>query len=349
MPTFSAEKLTEFAAALLTAGGLGKEEALLVAWSLVGGNLRGYDSHGVMRIPQYLGQVAKGDTVPDAEFEVLKETPSLLTVDAHWGFGQRQARQFTERLIEKAKAAGVAVGTMIRSAHVGRLGEYCEMATEAGLIGMMMVNNHGAVHRVSPPGGKASRLSTNPMAVAIPHGDEPIVVDFCTSATAEGKVRVLKMAGQKCPDGWILDSQGRPTNDPNDLYGNPHGSLRPMGGDQAHKGFGLSLMVDIFCGALSGGRCSREVPSNQVGNGVFMMVFDPEHFGGTEHFDSEVSQLVDWVRSCPRVDGVDEVIMPGEPERRTLARKRAEGIALDEGNWSQLVKLAEELGVDVPE
>ncbi len=349
MPTFSAAELTEFAAALLARGGIDRQEAELVAQSLVGGNLRGYDSHGVMRIPQYMGLVSKGDIVAGAEFEVLNETPSLLTVDAHWGFGQRQARQFSERLIDKAKTSGVAVGTMIQSSHVGRLGEYCEMAAESGLIGMMMVNNHGAVHRVSPPGGKSSRLSTNPLAVAIPRGDEPIVVDFCTSATAEGKVRVMKMAGQKCPEGWIIDSEGRPTTDPNDLYGDPHGSLRPMGGDQAHKGFGLSLMVDIFCGALSGGRCSREVPSNQVGNGVFMMVFDPAHFGGTEHFASEVSQLVDWVRSSPTVDGVERIILPGEPERETLARKQAEGITLDEGNWSQLVKLADELGVDVPE
>ena len=348
MPTFSAETLTKFAADLLAAGGLGPDEAARIAGSLVGANRRGYDSHGLMRIPYYLGQVKKGEIVPGADFEVLNEGPSLLTADGHWGFGQTQARRLAQRLIEKAVGTGVGVGTMIRSAHIGRLGEYCEMATAAGLVAMVMVNNHGAVRRVAPPGGTAPRLSTNTLAVGIPDGDRPVVVDFCTSVTAEGKVRVKKIAGQLCPDGWILDSEGRPTNDPTLLYGDPPGTIRPMGGDQPYKGFGLSLVVEILSGALSGGLCAREVPVNQIGNCVFMMVLSPEHFGGAEHFASEVSSLIGFVRGCPRIEGVDEILLPGDPERRTLARTTAEGIAFDEGNWAQLTKLAGELGVEVP-
>jgi len=348
VPTISADVLTGFATELLTAGGVGPEEAAVVAESLVGANLRGYDSHGVMRIPFYIDRAKKGEVVPGAEFEVLTEGPSRMTVDGHWGFGQTQALRLTRRLIEKAKASGVAVGTMIRCSHVGRLGEYCEMAAEAGQVGMMTVNNHGAVHRVAPPGGKASRLSTNPVAFAIPNGDVPIVLDFCTSATAEGKVRVKRIAGELCPDGWLLDSEGRPTNDPNDLYGEPHGTIRPMGGDQPHKGYGLSLVVEILSGALSGGVCAREVPINPIGNCVFMMVLDPAQFGGAEHFASEVGSLVDFVRSCPRVEGVDKIVLPGDPERQILAEKSAAGIQFDPGNWAQLANLANQLGVPVP-
>jgi uncharacterized oxidoreductase len=349
MPTLSAETLTEFARDLLAAAGLSEEEASLVARSLVGANLCGHDSHGVMRIPFYLDRARKGDVVPGAEFEVLRETPCLITVDAHWGFGQTQARRLAQRLIDKASSSGVGVGTMIHCSHIGRLGEYCEMATEAGLVAMLMVNNHGAARRVAPPGGKAPRLPTNPIAVGIPRGTEPLIVDFCTSVTAEGKVRVKRIAGQRCPEGWLLDSEGRPTSDPDTLYGDPPGTIRPMGGDQPYKGFGLGLVVEILTGALSGGVCAREVPVNQLGNCVFMLVLAPAHFGGAEHFAREVSSLMAFVRGCPRVEGVEAITLPGDPERRIQRQKSSEGITFDEGNWAQLVKLADELGVDVPE
>jgi len=348
VPTFSADALTKFAADLLATGGLSREDIDLLAGNLVGANLRGYDSHGVMRIPYYLGQIAKGEIVPGAAFEVLNETPSLITVDGHWGFGQVQAGRLMRRLIEKARAGGVGIGTMIRSAHTGRLGEYCEMAAEASMLSMVMVNNHGGVVRVAPPGGKAPRLSTNPIAMGIPNGDQPVVADFCTCVTAEGKVGVKKIAGEKAPDGWLLDSEGRPTNDPEKLYGDPPGSILPMGGMQPYKGFALSLMVEVFTGALSGGVCAREIPANQIGNCVFMMVTDAAHFGGADHFRDEVSNLLAYMRGCPRIDGVDEITLPGDPERTTLAKKTAEGVTLDKGNFRQLAELAEELGVNVP-
>jgi uncharacterized oxidoreductase len=279
---------------------------------------------------------------------VLKETPSLLSADGHWGFGQTQARRLMERLIVKGRETGVGIGTMIRSSHIGRLGEYNEMAAEAGLVSMVMVNTHGHSRRVAPVGGKAPRLGTNPLAIGVPNGDAPLLLDFGTSATAEGKVRVKKIAGQVCPDGWLLDSEGRPTNDPSSLYGTPPGTIRPMGGDQAYKGFGLGLMVEIFSGALSGGVCIRETPINQNGNCVYMQVLDPEHLGGREHFACEVTNLVEFVRGCPRIDGVNEILLPGDPERRALSARTASGIPLDEGNFKELVKLADRLKVAVP-
>jgi uncharacterized oxidoreductase len=152
-----------------------------------------------------------------------------------------------------------------------------------------------------------------------------------------------------CPEGWLLDNQGRPTCDPNTLYGNPPGSILPMGGAQAYKGFGLGLMIEIFCGALSGGVCAREVPYPKKGNCVFMMLLDPAHFGGNEHFRAEVNQLTEYVRSCPRLEGVDRILLPGDPERAFLKKTLADGILLDAENWSALVKLAERLKVSVPE
>ena len=348
MPKIDAQPLTDFATALLAAGGIEPDEAALVARSLVGANLRGHDSHGVMRIPYYLDTLAKGEVNTGAELTVLKETESLLVTNGNWGFGQTQARRLMDKLIAKAKQTGVAVGTMIQSSHVGRLGEYNEMAAEAGLVSIVMVNTHGHARRVAPVGGKRPRLGTNPLAIGVPSADGPLLLDFGTSATAEGKVRVKKLAGQTCPDGWLLDSDGQPTNDPNSLYGDPPGTIRPMGGDQAYKGFGLGLMVEIFCGALSGGVCIREVPINQNGNCVYMQVLDPGQLGGAEHFAQEVTGLSQFVRGCPTVDGVDQILLPGDPERNTLAARGQGGIPFDDGNWSQLTALAEKLKVGVP-
>lgn len=351
MPRIPASVLREFASALLFAGGASREEASVVGASLVDANLRGYDSHGVMRIPYYIQAMKDGEVVTSAELTVTNQTASHVVADANWGFGQVQANRLLDMLSERAKEQGIGVGTMIHSGHIGRLGEYCEIAAARGLLSILMVNSHGAAVRVAPPGGIAPRLSTNPLAMGVPHGpngEEPLVLDFSTSATAEGKVRVKKIAGQACPEGWLLDNQGRPTCDPNTLYGNPPGSILPMGGLQAYKGFGLGLMIEIFCGALSGGVCAREVPFAKKGNCVFMMLLDPSHFGGADHFRNEVNQLTEYVRSCPRLDGVEKILLPGDPERAYLKKTQAEGISLDAENWQALIQLAARLKVDAP-
>lgn len=348
MPTIPTESLTDFATELLRAGGVARDEARLVAESLVGANLRGHDSHGVMRVPYYLDGVRKGEVVPGAPLTVLREEASILVADGHWGFGQTQARRLTERVIGKTQATGVGVGTLIHSAHVGRLGEYCELAAGAGLLSMMMVNTHGTARRVAPIGGTAPRLGTNPLAIGIPTGDEPLILDFGTSATAEGKVRVKRIAGEPCPDGWLLDAGGNPTNDPNSLYADPPGTIRPMGGDQAYKGFGLALVVELFSGALSGGVCVREKPINQLGNCVYLQMLDPARFGGAEHFAQQTRGVIDFIRGCPRRDGVEEILLPGDPERRAMRARQSNGIPIDDGNWRPLVELAERLGVALP-
>ena len=348
MPNFPVPTMQAFSQRLLAAGGMTAQEAEIVARSLVGANLRGYDSHGVMRIPYYVQSIAEGEMVSQAPLEIEEEGDSRLVANGHWGVGQVQAMALLERLAAKVKQCGVALGTMRQAGHIGRLGEYCEWSAEQGLVSMFMVNSHGGVVRVAPPGGKAPRLSTNPLAIGAPNGNEPLVLDFSTSATAEGKVRVKKIAGEACPAGWLLDNEGNATTDPNTLYGNPPGSIRPMGGQQAYKGFGLGLMIEILTGALSGGVTARPVPYPKKGNCVFMMLLSPEHFGGQQHFADEVKQLAAYVRSCPTVPGVDNITLPGDPERRLFAKGMAAGITLDVENYQALVKLAEKLSVTAP-
>jgi hydroxycarboxylate dehydrogenase B len=348
MPTFQPATLESFATHLIQAGGTSPDEARLVAASLVDANLKGYDSHGVMRVPYYVQAIKDGEVVPGVELTILEEGPSRVVADGNWGLGQVQAMRLIRLLSGKAHESGLGLGTMTHSGHIGRLGEYCEKAAADGLVSMLMVNSHGGAVRVAPPGGKAPRLSTNPLAIGVPHGDASLVLDFSTSATAEGKVRVKKIAGQACPEGWLIDNEGRPTCDPNTLYGNPPGAILPMGGAQAYKGFGLGLMIEILTGALSGGNCAKTVPYPKKGNCVFMLLIDPVRFGGADHFQSEVSQLTDYVKSCPRVEGVDEIILPGDPERRLAAQRRETGIFLDDENWNALVALARKLNLSVP-
>jgi uncharacterized oxidoreductase len=348
MPNLQPSRLESFARDLLQAGGASDDESQIVAASLVDANLKGYDSHGVMRIPYYVQAIKEGEVAPGEQLTVLDEGPSRVVADANWGFGQVQAVRLLKMLATRAAAEGLGIGTMTHCGHIGRLGEYCEMTAAQGLVSMLMVNSHGAAVRVAPPGGKAPRLSTNPLAIGVPNTGGPLVLDFSTSATAEGKVRVKKIAGQQCPEGWLIDCDGKPTCDPNSLYGNPPGSILPMGGAQAYKGFGLGIMIEILTGALSGGVCARPVPYPKKGNCVFILLIDPARFGGAEHFQAEVAQLIDYVKSCPRVDGCEEILLPGDPERRLAEKRSREGITLDEENWRALLNLAGKLGVIAP-
>lgn len=349
MPVLHDAPLFEFAKALLAGGGATQAEAAIVGRSLVDANLRGHDSHGVMRIPFYVKQVQDGRLTSGASLSVVHETSGTLVGDGSWGFGQVLSQQLMDRLIEKASQVGIASGTLRQSAHIGRLGEYAEMATTRGMAAIICANTHGAAQRVAPVGGKRPRLGTNPLCVGMPGGKEgPFVLDFGTSATAEGKVRVKKIAGQQVPLGWILDPDGNPTTDPNQLYGNPPGTILPMGGDQAYKGFGLAFMIEMLCGALSGGQCSYPNPPPPIGNCAFFIVIDPEHFAGFAHLKQEIEQLEEYVRSVELIEGASDVTLPGDPERRVLAKRMTEGIPVDDGNWKALLTLATELNVTPP-
>jgi uncharacterized oxidoreductase len=370
MPIIDAEVLRDYARRLLSGVGAAAEEAETVADVLVGANLAGHDSHGVLRLEQYARLVRSGRIVPGAPFEVVRQTPAAALVDGHWGFGAVVAARATRLAIEKAGQSGVAAVSVRCSNHVSRLGHYVLMAAEAGYVGLMTVNNHGGGRWVAPWGGTDRRLSTNPIAFAAPlrsRGQEPdsveagrdelmpqesqsraVLVDITTSTVAEGKVRVLRNKGLPMPEGWAIHRDGSALTDPAHMYGPPHGSLLPFGGMAGHKGFALSMMVELLSGALSGAGCTGPEDVHP-GNAIFLLVLDPDVFGGRERFQAEAERLVEWVKASPPVPGGTGVMAPGEPEFREEARRRAEGIPLDDETWRQLRELAEGLGVAVPE
>lgn len=348
MPTFSADTLLGFARSLFVAGGVPDDEAKQVAASLVDANLCGHDSHGLIRVMQYLRAVREGMMHPGKPLVTLQETPAVLVADGQWGLGQVQAHRLLQRLVPKARQVGVAAGTLRQCGHIGRLGEYAEAAARERLALIATVNGHGFAGRVSPPGGVAGRIGTNPLCLGVPTQGDPVVLDIGTSVCAEGKVRVAFNKKAPVPEGWILDSKGRPTTNPADLYADPPGSILPLGGPQAYKGFGIGLLCDMFAGGLSGAPCSRPEVASPLGNAVLFIALDIEVFAGAEHFLREVSDLAAAVRDCPRAEGVQEIMLPGDPERREKARRREAGIPLDDGTWKQLSDLAGQLGVMVP-
>jgi uncharacterized oxidoreductase len=349
VPTIFAKPLTQFADALFQAAGVPKDEAGRVARSLVDANLCGHDSHGVIRVVQYIDAIGDGRLKPGAPFQVIKETAGVLIVDGGWGLGQVQAHRLLERLVPRAQALGLAAGTLKHCGHIGRLGEYAEAAADRKMAFMASVNNHGLGRGVAPPGGTAARIGTNPLCLAVPTQGEPVVLDIGTSVVAEGKVRVAFNKGQQVPAGWLIDSEGQPTTDPGVLYKDPRGSILPLGGNQAYKGFGIGLLLDMFVGGFSGAPCSAPERPNLSANAVFFLMLDIAQFAGAEHFLRETTGLTQNVRACPKAAGTQDILLPGDPERRTKAERLKTGITLDDGTWGQLTTLAQRLKVSMPQ
>ena len=339
MPRLEPEALLELCLEILRKLRAREQDAMIVASHLVDANLAGHDSHGLIRLVQYHKHVEEGKIVPEAEIEVLRETPTTALLDGNYTWGQVVAKRMVDLALEKASRQSLAAVSVRRCYHVGRVGVYPLMAAERGFVAQLHCNGHG-VARVAPWGGTEPRLATNPLAVAIPTTGRPVVVDITTSVVAEGKIRVARNASRPIPEGWILDQQGCSTTDPADLYHG--GSLLPLGGREGHKGYGLSVVVDLLGGVLSGAGCG--FLTEEIGNGLFLQVTDPAAFGEREVFLARVEKFLDYLRSSPRKEGVEEILLPGEPEERTAARRRS-GIEIDDTTWSQVRDLAKGLGL----
>jgi uncharacterized oxidoreductase len=343
-----AEALGRIAKSILAAAGSSADEAQKVAQKLVGANLAGHDSHGVIRVPQYVDQVEAGLIVPNQSAEVVSETEVVTVLDGHGGYGQIVGEQAVQAAIDKARRHGIALSGLRQSAHLGRLGDWAEMAAAAGLASIHFVNATGIPLRVVPHGGRDGRGTTNPIAMGIPvAGGAPVVLDFATSAIAEGKVRVARNKGVQIPPDCLLDAKGLPTTDPNQLYTDPPGNLVPFGGAvSGHKGGALWLMVDLLAGAFTGGGCSRlpEGPARFTSN-MLSIVIAPEVYTGAAELATEIRRYLEFVKSSrPRAAG-GAVMLPGEPEQRARAERLANGVPIDATTWQQIMAAGERTGL----
>ncbi len=340
MPVLQPVPLADYTSRIFQAAGTPKMTADLVGQSLVSSNLAGHDSHGVIRIMQYLRQIDEDEIRPQATPEIERETPVMTLFNGHRCFGQLAAKVAIEDGIGKARGNAVAAVGLKHSGHVGRLGEWVGLAAEEGLIALAYANGGRSGGLVAPFGGAERRMGTNPVAVAIPLQDRPaVLLDFATSAVAEGKVRVALNSGKPIPEGWALDKHGAPTQNPADLYDG--GMLLPAAG---HKGYSLALLSDFLGGILTGAG-GPSLPGTILGNGVLFVLLNIDAFRPMAEFFADGSQIADWIKSTRPAPGFEEVLLPGEPEARSAQTRQENGIPLDDNTWSQIVRAALKLGV----
>ena len=345
MVTKSAQELKKIVALIFTKAGASKPVASRVAEHLVGANLVGVDSHGIIRIPLYIEWIKDGTINLNAKMELIEETNIMALIDGHHAFGQVVAYESCNIAIDKAKKYGMSLVSIRNSSHVGRLGEYAEKIAKSNLICIVMVNAQGAGQLVAPWGAKERRLSANPVAWGIPtrRKREPIILDISTSVVAEGKILLYKDLGKKIPEGWVIDHKGISTTNPNDLFGPPEGSILPMAG---HKGYGLSIIVDILTGALSGGGCSRK-GIRKFSNALTIISIDPNQICPYNKFLESVDQLIEYIKTSAPITEENEILIPNELENKIKKKRLAEGIIIEEKIWNTILKVAKDLGVSM--
>jgi hydroxycarboxylate dehydrogenase B len=343
MPTVDAVRLEHLTRDIFVARSVPPDDAAWIASLLVRANLRGHDSHGVIRVPQYMAALERGTLNPTPRMTLVVDTPTIAILDGDGGFGQVVARRGVALTLERARAQGLAAVALRGANHVGRLADYAEMLAREGLIGLLWANARGGLN-VAPWGGAARRLGTNPHAIAVPGPDGVVSMshDFASSVWAEGKLRVKFNRGETVPPGIMLNGLGEPSTDPREYYTEPPGSLLTAG---AHKGFGLSIAIEILGGILSGAGAASGEPA-VFRNGTLIMALDPARFLPRADFHAQVTALLAWVRGAPLAAGAKEILVPGEPEARMERERRAAGVPIEDETWRQIRECAAKAGVD---
>ncbi|KRR29934.1 Ldh family oxidoreductase [Bradyrhizobium retamae] len=338
MPMVQADRLTQIGAALLRAAGATEEEARAVAVGCVNANLAGHDSHGVIAIPTYIDRIKAGHIVPGAKWTIVQESSTTTVIDGHWGFGFHVNAKAMALTIGKAKTANVAACTVFRQSHVGRLATYPLMAMRAGMIGIAAADSGRSPKHVAPFGGREARLGTNPISIAVPSDLEaPFYLDMATSAVAAGKIALSVARGERIPQGWIIDADGRHTTDPSQYR--KGGVLLPLGGSEGYKGSGLAAMVEVLCGLLTGLGFGVE-PTGRHNDGCFMAVFNVAAFRPLKDFEREVGEFARYLKSTPPSEGSPGVFYPGEIEHVREQQRRRDGIEVEDATWEKLKALA---------
>jgi uncharacterized oxidoreductase len=340
---FHHDQLIRLAEDVFAAAGCKPVEARRVASHLVESNLVGHDSHGVIRIPSYVQWLQDGRVLANQSIDIVIQNDAIAVVDGRFGLGQTIGEQATQLGIDKSAKHGVSVIALRNAGHLGRIGDWAQMAADAGKISLHFVNTSGAGMLVAPFGGIDRRLSANPFTAGVPTGtDTPLILDMSACTTAEGKIRVALNQGAIVPDGCLIDADGKPTNDPRIFYGDPPGAILPIAG---HKGSGLSVIIEMLAGALTGGSCTNPKNASRVANGMLSILIDRSFFGSETAFFDEVQRFIEFVKSSRTVTENGEILMPGEMESRTKAQRLAEGIEIDDVTWEQIYATSQKLNV----
>lgn len=350
--TIKADRLEALVRDIFVKAGCSPEEGARIGKYLVIANLTGHDSHGVQRVPRYVQWKEEGVFVADRKVKVLTDTPVLAVVDGLHGFGQTVAPQAVEIGIRKCQAMGLSAVALRNAGHIGRVGDWAEMAAAAGLVSVHFVNAAGS-SLVAPFGGVDRRFSTAPYCVGVPRpGEPPLVLDFATSIVAEGKVLNASFGGKAIPDDALIDPEGKMSGDPHVLYGDYEptgpreyrkgkGAIRAFGD---HKGSGLAFMCELLGGSLTGTGATEE--GRRFANGMLSFYVDPAKIDPDGFFPKDVAKYTRHVKSSrPAVRGV-EVLVPGEPELRMRAERGKNGVPLPADTWTAICDTARKVGIN---
>ena len=331
-------------------------EAKTIAERLCGSNLKGHDSHGIVRVPRYVLWMEWGWVFPNIKPELIVDSGALALIDAKQGFGQVAGEFAVDEGINRAKLHGVSVVGLKNSGHLGRIGDWSERAADAGLVSLHFVNVRGSL-LVAPFGGSDRRGSTSPLSIGVPSKDtDHIILDMATSTVAEGKVMVAQKGGKPLPSGALIDSNGNLTINPEVMYGkinenevpnseNGTGAITAFG---LHKGSGINFMMEILGGAHTGSGVSAGIDDKEkrkFANGMLSLYVKVDNMVNFEYFIDEVRSYADFVRSSPPANKNEKVLIPGDKEISTYKDRLANGLPVAPIVWQNIKQTAKELNI----
>ena len=339
MPILTKNILHAITAAIFRATGAPDDLAAQVADVLVDNHLAGHDSHGILRIPEYVKSIRAGEIVPTARPRVLEESSTHALVSGNWAFGQVTGNFAADLAIAKVKRERVAVLSVVQAGHTGRLAAFTERAARENVVMFMAI---GTVDKptTAPYGGSAPVLGTNPVSFSVPNpGGPPVTLDFATSTIAAGKIKAAKAKHEQLPSDAILDKQGRPTTDPQAFF--EGGCLLPFG---EHKGYALAVIAELLGGPLTGADAYPGVFSR---SGIFIFAVDAALFRPLADYERALAKTLGRIKAVRPRSGFAEVLVPGEPEAHARAQRERDGLSIPEDTWRAVCDVGADLGVNV--
>ena len=333
---------------LLQSYGLKKASAQKVSGNLVEADLCGQASHGVTRVPLYIGKVEKKEINVKAKTKIYNETSTTAQVDGGWGFGQLSADKAIKLCINKALKNNIACVALRKANHVGRLSDFTSQAAKKNLIGIAFANLHGTSHVVAPFGGIDRKLPTNPICISTPGINKRNLfeIDMSTSAISEGKLKIKYLLKKQINKDIIIDHLGNSTKNPKNFYENPKGAILPLGGIMGYKGFGLSMAADLLSGALSKAGCSGPQKA-QHGNAATFIVIKISAFSSIKDFRQRVKNLILHVKNSRLQKGFKKILTPGDFERISRSKNLKKGLDINYPTLKEIRSLLKKQNIKI--
>ena len=347
-PTVTPARLQAFIQQALVTVGLPDADAATVAELMAAADLQGSDGHGVSRLPQYVRRIKAGGVNIRPKIQVVHEHAGTAVLNGDNGMGHLVMKRAAGMAVEKARVTGIGWVNSQFSNHAGPASLYATMPLAHDMIGLYFAV--GNANHLPPWGGLDMLLSTNPIAAAIPAGDEnPIVLDMATTVAAYGKVKTKALRGETMPEGWMIDRTGKPLTDPKRA---DEGMLLPLGGMEAgYKGYGLAMIIGLLAGTLGGAAMGRDVidfnhdDDSVTNTGQAIAAINVAAFGDVAVFKRSVDALVRDLRNSERMPGVDRIWVPGERSQDTRLRRASHGIPLAPALRRGLDEVADDLKI----